>query len=78
MSVRGELRIDVGSATEARLLAAALTADDAELAPCRAEGTQVVVALRAQSPMGVLRTLDDVLDCLRAARPGSAGPKESR
>jgi hypothetical protein len=79
VTVRGEMRIHVGSAAEAQVLAAALQADDAALAPCRAEGPFVVVALRGATPMGVLRTLDDALDCLRAAGPaGTSAPKESR
>jgi hypothetical protein len=78
MTLHGELRIDAGSAAEAKVLAAALAADDAGLAPCRAEGTNVVVTLRGATAMGALRTLDDVLECLRAARPGPPASKESR
>jgi hypothetical protein len=74
MSVSGEARIDVGSAAEAKVLAAALNADDAAIAPCRAEGRFVVVQVRAATAMGALRTLDDVLDCLR----GAVAAKESR
>ncbi|MEA3143831.1 MAG: hypothetical protein QOG31_1155 [Thermoplasmata archaeon] len=81
MSVTGEMRIDAGSAAEAKILAAALQADDAGIAPCRAEGTFVVVSLRSATAMGALRTLDDALECLRAARappPGTSAPKGSR
>jgi len=66
--VVGELRLDAGSPAEARVLAAALQADDAAHAPCRAEGRHVVVALQGTTALGVLRTLDDVLDCARATR----------
>lgn len=75
MSVHGELRIDAGSPAEAQVLAAALQADDADAAAIRAEGTHVVVALRGATAMGVLRTLDDVLECLRAARPARKGSR---
>jgi hypothetical protein len=76
--VQGEARFDAGSEAEARILAAALQADDGDLAPCRAEGRHVVVTLRGASAMGVLRTLDDAIECLRAARPGGPAAKESR
>lgn len=87
MPVRGEARFDAGSPAEARLLAAALAADDAAIAPCRAEGSQVVVQFTSGSALGLLRSLDDVVECLRAARPppaagagpvGRPAPKESR
>ncbi|HEX2066569.1 MAG TPA: hypothetical protein VHI93_07135 [Candidatus Thermoplasmatota archaeon] len=78
MRTRGEMRIDAGSAGEARVLAAALGADDAAVAPCRAEGRFVVVALDARTPGGALRTLDDALECLRAARSPSPATKDSR
>ena len=71
--VHAELRIDAGSAAEARILAAALRVDDAGMAACRADGQHVVVSLTGTSARGILRGMDDVLECLRAARPTIAG-----
>ncbi|HUR61753.1 MAG TPA: hypothetical protein VM286_05250 [Candidatus Thermoplasmatota archaeon] len=76
--IRCEMRIDCGTPEEARVMAAALRVDDPAMAPIDAHGSHLVVRLSALGAGGLLRSADDVLECLRAARPGGSGPKESR
>lgn len=68
--VRGVLRLSFGDEAAAATAAAALQPDNGEhlrLQTTRAAGG-TILALEAgsDSPMGLLRTLDDALACLRA------------
>jgi hypothetical protein len=46
-----------------------LAADDADHAALRAEGATLRLEAGASTALGLLRTLDDALGCLRAAEP---------
>lgn len=72
------LSLDCGDAREAEVLASALRVDDPHLAQVLASGAHVKVHLQATSALGLLRAVDDVLECFRAARPDGSEPKESR
>ncbi len=61
------IRIHCGSAAEARTLQAALAPDDPGHVRSRMEGAILVLEADADSMMGLLRSLDDALGCLRAA-----------
>jgi hypothetical protein len=63
------LRIRCADAAEAARLLRALAPDDPGSADLRAEGADLLVAARSASALGALRTVDDVLGCLRAAGP---------
>ncbi|MEA3191441.1 MAG: hypothetical protein QOD77_2023 [Thermoplasmata archaeon] len=63
---QGTLRIAFPSAAAARRAQAALAPDDGGHIKSRCEGTTLVLDAAAGSPMGLLRTLDDALACLRA------------
>jgi hypothetical protein len=60
------LRLAFGSPEAARRAQAALAPDDGGLLFTRAEGAVLVLEAASGSPMGLLRTLDDALACLRA------------
>ena len=57
---------DSGEAERARR---SLAADDDGHAALRVEGTVLVVEAGSETALGLLRTLDDLLGCLRAAEP---------
>ena len=64
---RAEVRIACASSTEAHTLLAALAPDDGGHLRSRVEGEALVLDAEADTMMGLLRTLDDALACLRAA-----------
>lgn len=61
---RAVLRVEAGA--DAATLRAALGPDEG-LVRAEAHGTALVVEAAATTPLGLLRTLDDVLVCLRGA-----------
>ncbi len=65
----GILRLGFPTAELANQALAALAPDDSQHAKLRVEGTTLMVEAGAESSMGVLRTIDDILACLRAAFP---------
>jgi hypothetical protein len=66
---RAVLRIRCRDSGEAERARRSLAADDDGHAVLRVEGTVLVVEASSATALGVLRTLDDVLGCLRAAEP---------
>lgn len=60
------LRIQCRSAEEAQQWLAALVADDADALQAAVEDDTLVLHAQARTRMGLLRTLDDALECLRA------------
>lgn len=69
MSVAIALRIRCADAAEAGRLLRALAPDDPGGVGLRVEGADLVVDARSPTALGALRTVDDVLGCLRAAGP---------
>lgn len=61
-----EVRIHCGDPDAAARLAAALSPDDAGSVGLAVEESVLVVTVRGQTRLGLLRTLDDVLGCIRA------------
>lgn len=68
-SPRAVLRLRCRDSGEAERLRRSLAADDAGHAALRVEGATLVVEADSATALGVLRTLDDLLGCLRAAEP---------
>ncbi|MFA5944269.1 MAG: hypothetical protein WC876_07380 [Candidatus Thermoplasmatota archaeon] len=66
---RAVLRLTCRDSGEADRLRRSLAADDAGHARLRVDGGVLVIEAEASSALGVLRTVDDVLGCLRAAEP---------
>lgn len=64
--MKATLTLETRDAKEAVALAAALTPDNGSHASCKAVRAAVVVEVQADSTMGLLRSLDDVLECARA------------
>lgn len=69
---RAEVRVACGDAAAAAILMAALQADDPGHIDVRVDGSDLVLVATADSRMGLLRTLDDALQCLRAAEDPAA------
>lgn len=63
------LHLRCRDSVEAEQLRRSIAADDAGHLTLRVEGATLVVEADSATPLGVLRTLDDVLGCLRAAEP---------
>jgi len=63
------LRIRCRDAAEAERLRRALAADDPGHAVLGVDGPELLLAAQGATPLGLLRTLDDLLGCLRAAQP---------
>lgn len=61
------LRVACGSPAAARRLQAALSVDDPESIETRVEDDVLEIRAASRTRMGLLRTLDDALGCLRAA-----------
>lgn len=61
-----ELRLDLGTPEAVTAAMAALGPDNEGFARMEQDGTVLVVTADADGAMGLLRTLDDVLGCLRA------------
>lgn len=69
MTARASLRLRCRDSGEAERLRRSLAADDAGQATLRVEGAVLVVEAMSPTSLGLLRTLDDALGCLRAAEP---------
>lgn len=72
MSHEGTLRLALASPDEAARLAAALAPDDDGFVEIRVEGSLLVASARSDAPMGLLRTLDEVLVTVAAAQRAGA------
>jgi hypothetical protein len=66
---RAALRLRCRDSVEAERLRRSLAADDAGHAALRVEGAMLCIDAASPSALGLLRTLDDALGCLRAAEP---------
>lgn len=62
-----EVKITYASAEEAQRAAQALAPDNGGYLLTTVEQDALLLRCEADSPMGLLRTLDDALGCLRAA-----------
>ena len=69
LDARAKVRIRCADLADAERLRRALAVDDAGLAGIAVDGRDLVVTAAGPSALGLLRTLDDVLGCLRAAAP---------
>jgi hypothetical protein len=69
LAVSAVLRLRCRDSGEADRLRQSLAVDDAGHAAFRVEGATLVVEATAASALGLLRTIDDALGCLRAAEP---------
>lgn len=65
-AAKGVIRIALADARQAEAANAALRPDSGPHMHSRAEGAILVLEAEAGSPMGLLRTFDDALACLRA------------
>lgn len=76
MSHQARLRLHADSAEQALRLAASLAPDDDGYVAVRVEGATIVVEASAAAPMGLLRSLDEVVAVLAAAQKAErlAGP----
>lgn len=66
---RAVLRVRCRDSVEAERARQSLAADDDGHAILRVEGLVLVVEAESTTALGLLRTLDDILGCLRAAEP---------
>ena len=64
-----DVRIRLRDAAAAQRLARSLAADDAGSAAVAVDGRDLVVTCSGATALGLLRTLDDLLGCVRAAEP---------
>ncbi|HUR63843.1 MAG TPA: hypothetical protein VM241_05105 [Candidatus Thermoplasmatota archaeon] len=69
MKARAVLRVRCRDSVEAEQARRSLAADGDGHASLRVEGAVLVVEATSASALGLLRTLDDLLGCLRAAEP---------
>lgn len=60
------VRIRLGSVKEAEQIAAAIGPDNDGYLACRLDGASLILEAEAGSAMGLLRTIDDALGCVRA------------
>lgn len=65
-AARATLRIAFATHADAEAAQAVLAPDNGEHLQSRVEGRDLVLTAAAATPMGLLRTLDDALACLRA------------
>lgn len=72
MRTRAEVRLALDSAAEADRLARALAPENERFLEAAPEGDTLVLRAEAETPLSVLRTLDDALACLAAARRAAA------
>lgn len=68
MSHRATLRLAFSSPEEAARMAASLAPENGAWLATRVEGADLVAEAAADSPLGLLHTLDDALACLGAAQ----------
>lgn len=73
----GEVRIDFGDAAVADAVHRALAPDNAEYVTARVEGSVLVAGAAADSPGGLLHTLDDLLACVTAAEKAARAGRDS-
>lgn len=64
---RVALRIEAASAAEARHFVAALAPENGTFLTARAQDNVIVLAAEAETALGLLRTVEDALQCLHAA-----------
>ncbi len=64
---QARISLQLRDAEEATRLAQALAPDDDGFLDINVEGSQLVIVAASPTRMGLLRSLDDVLGCLRAA-----------
>jgi hypothetical protein len=69
MTATGEVRVRLRDAAAAQRALRALQADDAGSAALAVDGRDLVLVASCATPLGLVRTLDDLLGCLRAAEP---------
>lgn len=67
MSHAATLRLSFASAAEAARVAASLAPENEGYLAMRVEANEIVVEARAETPLGLLRTLDDAMVCAQAA-----------
>lgn len=67
MTHRATLRLAFASPEQAARLLASLAPDDDGHLQARVEGSEIVAEAASDSPMGLLRTLDEVVATLAAA-----------
>lgn len=60
------VRIHLGSDAEAQRVAEALRPDNHGYISCQRDGASLVLEAKAESAMGLLRSVDDALGCIRA------------
>ena len=68
MSHRASLALHFDTAEQAARLAASLAPDDDGFVKVRVEGATIVAEATSDTPLGLLRTLDEVLATLTAAQ----------
>lgn len=68
-AAHAEVRVRLRDAAAAQRLLRSLEADDAGHAALAVDGRDLVVVAGAGTALGLLRTLDDLLGCVRAAEP---------
>ena len=74
MRHRATLRLAFATPEEAARMAASLAPENGPHLATRLEGAELVAEAEADSPLGLLHTLDDALACLGAAqRAGRVG-----
>ena len=69
MTAHAEVRLQLRDAMAAQRLLRSLAVDDVGSAALAIEGRDLVIVASASTAMGLLRTLDDLLGCARAAEP---------
>lgn len=72
MTHRATLRLVAASPAQATRLASSLAADDDGFVRFRVEGSDIIAEAAGTTPLGLLRTLDEVLASLGAAQKAEA------
>lgn len=68
MTHEATMRLAFRDETEARRLAASLAPDDDGFVSIRVEGSTLVAEAKSETPLGLLRSLDEVVATLIAAQ----------
>lgn len=76
MTAKATVTITLGSRREAEALARALKPDSGDFLTVRVAGSMLTLQCRADSVMGLLRTLDDALAGVQAADVHRGGGEE--
>lgn len=66
MTHRATLRLHLPDPPSAQQAMRCLAADNADFLAVHVDGTFLVLDVRAASPLGLLRTIEDAITCLRA------------